>query len=97
MNLALRMSLEEPQENNNQGGFANPNINALTEKSKALDIIEEDEELENVQLLLIEENNKIVQKENLEKEKEATNQILGSDDFLNDLLSQVNDQKKRRW
>ena len=94
MNLALQMSLEEAQKNNNQGGTANTNINAKAEKSKALEIIEEDEELENAKLLSIEENNKIVEKENKEKEKEAANQILESQDFLNDLLSQVNEPKK---
>ena len=96
MNLALQMSLEEAQKNNNQGGTAQPNINALGEKNKKdLDIIEEeDDELEKAKLLSIQENNKIVQKENQEKEKEAANQILESEDFLNDLLNQVNEDKK---
>ena len=94
MNLALQMSLEEAQKNKNQSGISNPNINASAEKSTPLDIIEEDEELENAQLLSIEDNNKIVQKENQEKEKKAANQILESQDFLNDLLNQVNEQKK---
>ena len=94
MNLALQMSFEEAQKNNNQSGTAKTNINANAEQSKALEIIEEDEELENAKLLSIEENKKKEEKEKKEKEKEAANQILESQDFLNDLLSQVNEQKK---
>ena len=56
---------------------------------KTKEELEEEEELENARLLSIQENNKIVQKENANKEKETANEILESQDFFNDLLSQV--------
>ena len=92
MNLALQMSLEEAQKNQNKGSTATPsNVNAAAEKQKSLEEIEEEEELENARLLSIQENNKIVQKENEAKEKKAANEILESKDFLNDLLNQVDE------
>jgi len=47
--------------------------------------------LENARLLSIQENNKIIQKENEDKEKKAANEILESKDFLDDLLNQVDE------
>ena len=94
MNLALQMSLEEAKKNENKGSTATPsNVNAAAEKSKNLDVIDEEEEqeLENARLLSIQENNKVVQKENEAKEKKAANEILESQAFLNDLLNQVED------
>jgi 26S proteasome regulatory subunit N10 len=89
MNLALQMSLQEAQKNENKDKNSTPdNINAKA--TKALEVIEEeDQELENARLLSIQENNKIIQKENEAKEKKAANEILESQDFLNDLLNQV--------
>ena len=89
MNLALQMSLQEAQKNENKD--KTPNINAEAEKNKNLDAIDEEEEneLENARLLSIQENNKIIQKENEDKEKKAANEILESKDFLDDLLNQV--------
>ena len=90
MNLALQMSLQEAQKNDNKDKTDTPsNINAQAEKKKIIEEMEEDEELENARLLSIQENNKIVQKENENKEKKAANEILESQDFLNDLLNQV--------
>jgi len=90
MNLALQMSLQEAQKNENKDKQETPsNINANAEKMKTKEELEEEEELENARLLSIQENNKIVQKENANKEKEAANEILESQDFLNDLLNQV--------
>ena len=90
MNLALQMSLEEAKKNDNKGSTATPsNINAVAEKNKTLEEIEEEQELENARLLSIQENNKVVQKENEAKEKKAANEILESQAFLNDLLNQV--------
>ena len=92
MNLALQMSLEEAKKNENKGGTATPsNINAAAEKNKTLEEIEEEQELENARLLSIQENNKVVQKENEAKEKKAANEILESQAFLNDLLNQVDE------
>jgi 26S proteasome regulatory subunit N10 len=94
MNLALQMSLQEAQKNENKD--KTPNINAEAEKSKNLQVINEDEEeeneLENARLLSIQENNKIIQKENEDKEKKAANEILESKDFLDDLLNQVDEE-----
>ena len=89
MNLALQMSLQEAQKIENKDKSSTPdNINAKA--TKALEAIEEeDQELENARLLSIQENNKIIQKENEAKEKKAANEILESQDFLNDLLNQV--------
>ena len=91
MNLALQMSLQEAQKNENKD--KTPNINAEAEKNKNLDVIDEEEEneLENARLLSIQENNKIIQKENEDKEKKAANEILESKDFLDDLLNQVDE------
>ena len=90
MNLALQMSLQEAQKNQNKDNKATPsNVNAAAEKGKTLEEIEEEEELENARLLSIQESNKIIQKENEAKEKKAANEILESNDFLKDLLSQV--------
>ena len=106
MNLALQMSLQEAQRNENKNNAQSvtnngTNINAGAEKAKELEKIEEEEEekeLENARLLSIQENNKIIQKENENKEKKAANEILESKDFLDDLLNQVdqenNDGKK---
>ena len=98
MNLALEMSLKEAQKNDNKGqnNTNTGNINAEAEKAKTKEELEEEKELENARLLSIQENNKIIQKENEEKEKKAANEILKSPDFLDDLLKQVNegDQKK---
>ena len=92
MNLALQMSLQEAQKNENKD--KTPNINAEAEKSKNLQVIDEEEEdeLENARLLSIQENNKIIQKENEDKEKKAANEILESKDFLDDLLNQVDEE-----
>ena len=94
MNLALQMSLQEAQKNENKD--KTPNINAEAEKNKKLSVINEDEEeeneLENARLLSIQENNKIIQKENEDKEKKAANEILESKDFLDDLLNQVDEE-----
>ena len=96
MNLALQMSLQEAQKNENKDKTATPsNINAQAEKIKTLEEIEEEQELENARLLSIQENNKIIQKENELKEKKAANEILESKDFLNDLLNQVDDDKNK--
>jgi len=99
MNLALQMSLQEAQRNENKDKTPSDgdkgNINANAEKSKKLksiEEVEEDEELENARLLSIQENNKIIQKENEDKEKKAANEILESKDFLNDLLNQVDEE-----
>ena len=90
MNLALQMSLQEAQKNDNKDKADTPsNVNAQAEKNKIIEEMEEDEELENARLLSIQENNKIVQKENENKAKKAANEILESQDFLNDLLNQV--------
>ena len=90
MNLALQMSLQDAQKNENKGQTSTPtNINAQAEKLKTQEEIEEEQELENARLLSIQENNKIIQKENELKAKNAANEILESKDFLNDLLSQV--------
>ena len=98
MNLALQMSLQEAQKNENKDKTTTPtNINADAENKKRLEEIEEEEELENARLLSIQENNKIVQKENENKAKKAANEILESKDFLDDLLNQVdggNEDKK---
>ena len=94
MNLALQMSLQEAQKNENKGQTTTPsNINAQAEKIKTLEEIEEEQELENARLLSIQENNKIIQKENELKEKKAANEILANQDFLNDLLIQVDENK----
>ena len=94
MNLALQMSLQEAQKNENKD--KTPNINAEAEKNKKLGVIneedEEENELENARLLSIQENNKIIQKENEDKEKKAANEILESKDFLDDLLNQVDEE-----
>ena len=92
MNLALQMSLQEAQKNNeNKDKTSTPsNINAEAEKvKKTEEEIEEEKELEKARQLSIQETNKIIQKENEEKEKKTANEILGSEDFLKDLLSQV--------
>ena len=90
INLALQMSLQEAQKNENKDKSETPsNINANAEKIKTKEELEEEEELENARLLSIQENNKILQKEIENKEKEAANEILESQDFLNDLLNQV--------
>ena len=95
MNLALQMSLQEAQKNDNKDKTDTPsNINAQAEKKKIIEEMEEDEELENARLLSIQENNKIIRKENELKEKKAANEILESKDFLNDLLNQVDQNKE---
>ena len=89
MNLALQMSLQEAQKDQKKETEGTPNnINAKAEKT--LEEIQEEQEMENARLLSIQENNKIIQKENEAKEKKAANEILESQDFLNDLLNQVN-------
>jgi len=94
MNMALQMSLQEAQNNNNNDKNQNStnkgnNINAEAEKIKTLEEVEEEQELEKARLLSIQENNKIIKKENEDKAKKAANEILESKDFLNDLLNQV--------
>ena len=105
MNKALQMSLEEAQKNDNNDKNQNSsnnenNINAEAEKIKSLEEIEEEQELEKARLLSIQENNKLIKKENEDKEKKTANEILESKEFLNDLLNQVNegeiDNKKKR-
>ena len=86
MNLAMQMSLQEAQKNENKDSTPNKtndgnNINSEAEKAKTLQEIEEEQELENARLLSIQENNKIIQKENEDKEKKAANEILESQDF----------------
>ena len=72
MNLALQMSLQDAQKNENKVQTTTPNnINAQAEKQKSLEEIEEEQELENARLLSIQENNKIIQKENELKEKKS--------------------------
>ena len=68
MNLAMQMSLQEAQkeQQNNQ-----TNINAEAEQKKTNLELEEEQELEKARLLSIEENNKIIQKENEEKAKQT--------------------------
>lgn len=48
--------------------------------------------MEKARLLSIQENNKIIKKQNEDKEKKAANEILESQDFLNDLLNQVDEK-----
>ena len=96
INRALQMSLEEEQKNDNidknQNSTSNENnINAEAEKMKSIEEIEEEQELEKARLLSIQENNKIIRKENEDKEKKVANEILANKDFLNDLLNQVNE------
>ena len=56
---------EYGQKNDNKDKTDTPsNINAQAEKKKIIEEMEEDEELENARLLSIQENNKIIQKEN---------------------------------
>ena len=98
MNMALQMSLQEAQNNNNNDKNQNSankgnNINAEADKIKTLEEIEEEQELEKARLLSIQENNKIIKKENEDKAKKAANEILESKDFLNDLLNQVGEGK----
>ena len=97
INLALQMSLQEAnkeenkektQINTNNGN----NINIEAEKIKTLEEIEQEKELEKARLLSIQENNKIIKKQNEDKEKKAENEILESQDFLNDLLNQVDEK-----
>ena len=100
MNLALQMSLQDAQKNENKDSTPNKtnegnNINSEAEKVKTLQEIEEEQELENARLLSIQENNKIIQKENEDKEKKAANEILESQDFLNDLLNQVDENANK--
>ena len=100
MNLAMQMSLQEAQKNENKDSTPNKtndgnNINSEAEKAKTLQEIEEEQELENARLLSIQENNKIIQKENEDKEKKAANEILESQDFLNDLLNQVDESDNK--
>ena len=90
------MSLEEAQKNDNNDKNQNSsnnenNINAEAEKIKSLEEIEEEQELEKARLLSIQENNKLIKKENEDKEKKTANEILESKEFLNDLLNQVNE------
>ena len=60
INLALQMSLEEAQKNQNkESNTTSNNVNAAAEKIKSSEEIEEEEELENARLLSIQENNKI--------------------------------------
>ena len=100
MNLALQMSLQEAQKNENKDN-KETNINARAQKTKELEKIEEeddleDQELEKARLLSIQENNKIIQKENEDKEKKAANEILESKDFLDDLLNQVDGEEGKK-
>ena len=92
MNLAVQMSLQEAQkeQQNNQ-----TNINAEAEKKKTSLELEEEQELEKARILSIEENNKIIQKENEEKAKNTANEILGDKDFLSDLLKEVNEGENK--
>ena len=87
MNLAMQMSLQEANKTQNN----QTNINAEAENKKTKMELEEDQELEKARLLSIQENNKIIQKENEEKAKKAANDILESKDFLSDLLKEVNE------
>ena len=92
MNLAVQMSLQEAQKEKQN----NPsNINAEAEKNKTSLELEEEQELEKARLLSIQENNKIIQKENEEKAKKAANEILGDKDFLSDLLKEVNEEENK--
>ena len=92
MNLAMQMSLQEAQKDqqNNQ-----TNINAEAENKKTNLELEEEAELEKARLMSIQENNKIIQKENEEKEKKTANEILEDKDFLSDLLKEVNEQENK--
>ena len=89
--LAVRMSLEEAQKEQNKTN----NINAEAEQKKSKMELEEEQELENARLLSIQEINKITQKENEEKAKKAANEILEDKDFLSDLLKEVNDAEAK--
>ena len=93
MNLAMQMSLQEAQKDqqNNQ-----TNINAEAENKKTNLELEEEAELEKARLMSIQENNKIIQKENEEKEKKTANEILEDKDFLSDLLKEVNEQENKK-
>ena len=92
INLAMQMSLEEANKEKQKN---QTNINADAEQKKTNMELEEDAELEKARLLSIQENNKIVQKENEEKEKKTANDILESKDFLSDLLKEVNEGEKK--
>ena len=87
MNLALQMSLQEA---NKDQPSNQTNINAAAENNKTKEEIEEEQELEKAKQLSIQESNKITQKENEDKEKKAANEILESQNFLDDLLKEVN-------
>ena len=92
MNLAMQMSLQEAQkeQQNNQ-----TNINAEAEQKKTNLELEEEQELEKARLLSIEENNKIIQKENEEKAKQTAKEILEDEDFLSDLLKEVKNEENK--
>ena len=86
MNLAMQMSLQEAQKEQQNN---TTNINAEAENKKTNMELEEEQELEKARLLSIQENNKLIQKENEEKEKKTANEILEDKDFLSDLLKEV--------
>ena len=92
MNLAMQMSLQEAQKEQQNN---TTNINAEAENKKTNMELEEEQELEKARLLSIQENNKLIQKENEEKEKKTANEILEDKDFLSDLLKEVNADEKK--
>ena len=81
LNLAMEMSLQEA------------NKDGAKQETKKGDEINEDDELEKAKLLSLQENEKVIQKQNEKKEKEIAKAALEDADFIKDILEEVSDEK----
>ena len=93
MNKALEMSLQEAKKDQEA---KQTNINAEAEKNKTKEEIEEEQELEKARQLSLKETEKFLQKENQDKAKNYANEVLESQNFLDDLLMEVNKGEKSK-